>query len=208
MPSCCASLGRAASARACDRKDDDRNRRLFLLLPLPLLAACQTPEVAVEGTTTIVAVVETVDQTTREVLLRGDAGAQSGRLVTVVAGRAVQRLDEIRPGDRVTVRYFEALAAQVARPGRRGTQPVAGVAVAREAARPGGEAVAVVAARVTITALDPASGSVTFVGPRNRPRTVVPKTPEIRAFVAGLRVGDQVDILYEEALAISITPMR
>jgi len=184
------------------------NRRLFLLLPLPLLAACQTPEVAVEGTTTIVAVVETVDPTTREVLLRGDAGAQSGRLFTVVAGRAVQRLDQIRPGDRVTVTYFEALAAQVARAGRRGTQPFAGVAVAREAARPGGEAAAVVVARVRITALDPASGSVSFVGPRNRARTVVPKSPEIRAFVAGLRVGDEVDIVYEEALAISISPMR
>ncbi len=184
------------------------DRRLFLFLPLPLLAACQTPAVDVERTVTLVAVVETVDQRSREVLLRGQAGAQSGQLLTVVAGRAVERLNEIRAGDRVTVRYFEALAAQAVRPGAGGSPAFAGVAFAREAARPGGEVTRVVAARVTITGIDQAAGGVTFVGPSNRPRTVAPKSAQIRAFIAGLRVGEQVDLVYEEALAVSITPMR
>jgi hypothetical protein len=181
------------------------NRRSLVLLPL--LAAC-APTVELEQTVTAVAVVESIDQQSREVLLRGQAGAQTGTLFTVVAGRAVERLNEIRPGDRVTVRYFQALAAQVVRPGAAGGQPFAGVAVGRDAARPGGEVARVVAARVTVTALDTATGSVTFVGPSNRARTVTPKTPEVRAFVAGLRVGEQVDVMYEEALAVSIAPMR
>lgn len=182
-------------------------RRTLLLIPL--LAACETvPALDIAQTITLVAVVETVDLQTREVLLRGEAGAQSGRLLTVIAGRGVQRLNEIRAGDRVTMQYFEALAAQVSRAGQGGTAVAARVAAGREVERPGGEVTRVVAARVTVTAVDPAAGTVTFVGPRNRPRTVTPKDPQVRAFVAGLRAGDQVDLVYEEALAVSITPMR
>ena len=54
------------------------NRRSLLLLPL--LAAC-APAVELEQTVTAVAVVETIDQQSREVLLRGQAGAQTGTLL-------------------------------------------------------------------------------------------------------------------------------
>ena len=180
------------------------NRRPLLLLPL--LAACQSVET--ERTTTLVGVIETVDPQTREVLLRGDAGAQSGKLLTVVAGRGVQRLNQLKAGDRVTVRYYQALAAQAVRPGAPGSQPFAGVAIQREAARPGGEVTRVRSGRVTITEVDRLGGTVTFVGPGNIPRTVTAENLDTRAFILGLRVGEQVDMVYEEALAISVEPMR
>ncbi|MEO3473084.1 hypothetical protein AAFN86_14535 [Roseomonas sp. CAU 1739] len=175
------------------------------LLLLPFLAACQSVEV--ERTTTLVAVVETVDQQAREVLLRGQAGAQTGKLVTVVAGRAVQRLNQIKAGDRVTVRYYQALAAQAVPAGAPGSQPFAGVAIAREATRPGGEVTKVRSGRVTITEVDRLGGTVSFVGPNNMSRTVTAESLDTRAFILGLRVGEQVDMVYEEALAISIEPM-
>ena len=62
--------------------------------------------------------------------------------------------------------------------------------------------------RVTITALDPATSTISFVGPNNIVRTVTAKNPQVQSFVRGLRVGQQVDIVYEEALAISVEPMR
>jgi hypothetical protein len=182
------------------------NRRSFALLPLalPALAACAS--VNVEQTTTLVGVVETVDVTAREVLLRGQAGAQSGALLTMVVGRAVQKLDRIRPGDRVTVRYYQALAAQAVRPLAGSNQPFAGVAIAREADRPGGEVTRVRSGRVTITAVDRATDTVSFTGPGNITRTVTAQNPQVQAFIRQLRVGEQVDMVYEEALAISITP--
>ena len=61
---------------------------------------------------------------------------------------------------------------------------------------------------VTITAVDPATGTVSFIAPDNQPRTVVAKNADVLAFVRQLRVGQQVDIVYEEALAISVEPMR
>ena len=186
------------------------NRRSILLgaLALPLLAACQSVDVA--QTTTINAVVETIDPTTREVLLRGQGGAQSGALVTMIVGPRVQRLNEIHPGDRVTVSYYQALAAQMVHPLSPTSQPFEGVTVDRNdtAQLPGGEITRVRRGRVTITALDPATGSVSFVGPNNRVRTVIPQNPQVQSFVRSLRVGDQVDIVYQEALAVSIEPMQ
>ncbi len=179
---------------------------LSLSLTLPLLAACAS--VDTHQSTTIVGVVETVDMPTREVLVRGNAGAQSGALLTMVAGQAVQRLDQIRPGDRVTVTYYQALAARVARPFSSSPQPFGGMTFEREAARPGGEITRVRSGRVTITAIDRNTNTISFTGPGGLSRTVTAQNADVRNFIQSVRVGDQVDLVYEEALAISITPMR
>jgi len=180
------------------------------LLPAPAalgaLAACQSVEA--EQITTLAGVIETVDVQAREVLLRGQAGAQSGALLTFVAGRGVARLNQLRPGDRVTVRYYQAIAARAVTPLSEAQPPFAGVEVAREATRPGGEITRVRAGRVTILALDRDTGTVSFEGPGGAVRTVRPSNPEVQAFLRSLRVGQRVDVIHEEALAISIEPMR
>ena len=185
----------------------DRRATLLGALALPLLASCRS--VDAEQTTTVNAVVETVDPTSRELLLRGSGGAQSGALLSMIVGQRVQRLNQIRPGDRVTVRYYQALAAQAVTPFSRTSQPFEGATVDRRetADRPGGEVTRVRRGRVTITAVDPATNSVSFIGPNNVPRTVVARNPDVQSFVRRLRVGDQVDLVYEEALAISVEPM-
>ena len=43
----------------------------------------------------------------------GGGGAQSGRLLSMIVSPHVQRLAQIRPGDRVSVTYYQAIAAQV-----------------------------------------------------------------------------------------------
>ncbi len=185
-------------------------RRLMILTAcvLPVLAACAS--VNTQQTTTVNAVVETVDPVSRELLLRGDGGSQSGPLLSMIVGSHVQRLNEIRPGDRVTVTYYQALAARVVSPLSGSSQAFEGVEIDRNdtAERPGGEITRVRRGRVTITAVDPATGTVSFIAPDNRPRTVVAKNSEVLAFVRQLRVGQQVDISYEEALAISVEPMK
>lgn len=39
-------------------------------------------------------------------------------------------------------------------------------------------------------------------------RTVTAKNPEVQSFIRNLKAGDQVDIVYEEALAMSVGPNR
>ena len=89
-----------------------QRRSLFLAFGgLSVLGACAS--VDTEQATTLNAVVETVDPTSRELLIRGDAGSQSGRLLSMIASPRVQRLDQIRSGDHVTVTYYQAIAANV-----------------------------------------------------------------------------------------------
>ncbi|HWL79714.1 MAG TPA: hypothetical protein VNR89_02055 [Roseomonas sp.] len=186
----------------------DRRAMLLGSLALPLLASCRS--VDAEQTSTLNAVVETVDPVSRELLLRGGGGAQSGALMSMVVSPRVQRLNQIRPGDRVTVRYYQALAAQAVTPFSRSSQPFENVAVDRRetAQRPGGEVTRVRRGRITVTAVDPVANSISFIGPNNVPRTVVAQNPDVQAFIRRLRPGDQVDLVYEEALAISVEPMR
>jgi hypothetical protein len=188
------------------------NRRAFLVASavIPIVAAC-TPSVDTEQTTTATAVVETVDPVSRELLLRGDSGSQSGQLLSMIVSPSVQRLNEIHPGDHVTVTYYQALAARVVNAFSGPAQPgVQAATFSRNdtAQRPGGLITRVRSGRVVITAVDHANNTVSFVGPANVVRTVSPKNAEVRALVQRLRVGDQVDITYEEALAISVEPMR
>jgi hypothetical protein len=181
---------------------------LALLATAAPTAMAQTattpPGAAVSRLTTLTATVETVDMTAREVLLRGEGG----RLVTVVAGPEVRNLAQVRPGDRVTMDYREAIAVEIVRPGD--TRPPVGGAAAAVRAKPGqrpagmaGEAVRV---RVRIDAVDPGAGVVTFTGPRGATRRVAVREPEMRDFVRGLRPGEEVDIVYAEALAVRVEP--
>ncbi|WP_431284445.1 hypothetical protein ACQW02_06440 [Humitalea sp. 24SJ18S-53] len=187
------------------------HRRTALLLPLtlPLLAACQT-SASFSETVTMVAIVETVDRTAREVLLRGQAGAQTGALVTVRAGAGVRNFDQIRSGDRVTVQYFQAVAAQIVRAGSPGGAPSAEIAAMRAAPgeRPAGAVGDLVRVRVTITSVDTTTNTVGFVGPNGQPRLVYVRRAPMQELLRSLRVGDQVDIAFEEALAVSVEPAR
>ena len=186
------------------------NRRTLVIgvCLLPALVACAS--VNTQQTTTLNAVVESVDPGSRELLLRGDNGAQSGPLLSMLVGRHVTRLNEVHAGDHVTVTYYQALAAQVVSPLAGSNQAFAGAALTRNdtAERPGGEFTRVRSGRVTITAVDPAPGTVSFIGPDKLPHTVVAKNADVLAFIRQLRVGQQVDLVYEEALAISVEPMK
>jgi hypothetical protein len=162
------------------------------------------PAAAVEDRVAVVAVVESVDQRTRDVLLRGPSGA----LLTVKAGPEVRNLAQVRPGDRVFVAYRQAIAVQLRRPGEAlppGTREV-GAARAARGERPAGAAFDAVRVRVRIDAVDRRNGTVTFTGPNRVTRTVEVRDPAMRDFARGLRPGDEVEIEYLEALAVSVEP--
>lgn len=103
--------------------------------------------------------------------------------------------------------YYAAQVVNVFSPA---SQPFAGATLRRNdmAERPGGELTRVRSGRVVITAVDPTTSTINFVGPGNVVRMVSPKNEQVRSFIRSLHVGDQVDIVYEEALAISGEPMK
>ena len=177
-----------------------------------MLSACaapaQTPPrpepTAVAREAQFVAVVESVNQSTREVVLRGPEGNR----VTVTAGPEVRNLAQVRRGDRVVVTYGAALAVEMAPPGGGGppAEVATGMARAEPGERPAGAVGQRVRARVRIQEVDPVTGRVAFVGPQGVRRVVTPQDPAMADFARRLRPGDEVDMTYAEAVAVRVEP--
>jgi hypothetical protein len=178
-------------------------------LVLFAVGACQSPAppppTNVAHTKQLVATVESVDLSTRQVVLRTPDGAHA----TVVAGPEVRNLPQLRAGDRVTITYQEAIAVQMAEPGS--APPDGAALVAQRAAPgqlPGGAVAGVVAARVTVVSVAPDGTSVTFTGPSGVLHTADVQDPKMQSFVLRLKPGDQVDVAYANELAVRVEPMQ
>ena len=142
-----------------------------------------------------------IDKATRTVTLKG----AKGNVVDIVAGDEVKNFDQIKLGDFVVVRYAEALQLAL-----RKTKVKAGdVTVTEGAARAKpGERPAVAGARevtaiADVIGVDPKKSTITLKGPRGNVVTLNVQNPEHFKVV---KKGDQVDVTYTEALALSVEP--
>jgi len=177
-----------------------------LLALAPGWATAQPAPAAIASSETLTAIVETVDRTTREVLLR----REDGELATLIATPDIRNLDQVKPGDVVVVTFKQALAVAVTAPGDTRGRVAAGAAIRRAAlgARPGVAAGKVVRVRVRIDEASRSGDRVTFTGPRGNRVTLPVTDPEMQNFVRGLRRGNEVDIAYVEAEAVEVVPAR
>lgn len=161
------------------------------------------PVAAARGVETV-AIVESVDQTAREVLLR----REDNTLYTLRVSRAVRNLAQVKSGDRVVLRYVEAVGVAMAPPGASGPSRREANAAVRAARGelPGAAEAEVVTRRVKILSVDPGSGTVSFQEGSKPPQTVVLRRPEMLEFARSLKPGDEVNISYAEAMLIAVTP--
>lgn len=148
------------------------------------------------------AIVETIDMRDRAVLLRGE----TGNLLTVHVPREVRNLPQMRPGDRVSINVVNTVAARIARPGEPLPQSTASAARAAPGERPGGLFVDHQRMRVKIEGVDAASNTVAFIGEDRVPRRMTLRDPAMRALLPSLRVGDEVDVTFTEAVSLRVLP--
>ncbi len=180
------------------------SRMPLVVAALALLFGCQStpPKPAmVEQTREVTATVAAVDLARREVTLRDPQGT----LFTVEAGEEVRNLPQVEVGDRVIVRYYEAIAAELAKPGQQASAS-AEVTRAPLGAKPGAGVTQQVTQTVRIDAIDRATHTVSFSDPQGHSQTITVQDPKMQAFLKTLKVGDQVAITYTEGLAISVEP--
>jgi hypothetical protein len=157
---------------------------------------------AVTRTIQATAQVVAIDTRTRTVTLKGP----EGKVAEVVVGPQVRNFDQIRTGDRVVVRYLEALSLELRK--TTGSRDVTAAAAAARAA-PGERPAAVVAGQVTavadVVAVDPTNMVITLKGPRGNIVDLHVKNPDHFKVV---KPGDQVDVTYTEAVALSVEPAK
>jgi len=150
---------------------------------------------ATEATATVVA----VDKATRTITLKGPK-----RTVDVVAGDEVKNFDQIKVGDRVVVKYVEALTLEL----KKTKAPLDAKAdVAAVRAKPGERPAGAVGREITVladvVAVDPKKSIISLKGPRGNVVDLKVQNPDHFKVV---KVGDQVEAVYAEALAIAVTP--
>jgi hypothetical protein len=179
-------------------------RILAAAMAVGILASCQAKETkpaTVERTSEVTATVAAIDVARRLVTLRGPEGT----LFTVEAGEEVRNLPQVEVGDRVVVRYYEAIAAEVAESSQEASASTTAMR-APLGAKPGAGLAQQVTATVKIVALDLAHHTVSFIDPEGLAQTITVQEPQMRDFLKTLKVGDEVAVTYTKALAISVEP--
>ena len=144
--------------------------------------------------------IKAIDAETRKVTILGDGGNE----LSIVAGPEVKNFDRLAVGQRVNAEYTQALALEL-KPGS--TAPVSRtVESATGGAAEGKSPAGVIGQRVRIVAevvaLNPETKTVTLKGPE---RTLdLPLTDQEQ--FARIKVGDRVEAVYVESMALAVSP--
>jgi Cu/Ag efflux protein CusF len=145
------------------------------------------------------AVVESIDAANRTVTLK----KPDGTYTTVTAGPDIKRFAEVKVGDKVTAKYYENVIVRLKQPGESDVASRARATTGSEQVMPGGTKAKQVTITATIAAIDMNAPTITFTGPNGWKYTS--KVQDTEA-LAKVKVGDKVDIVWTEALLVSIEP--
>jgi Cu/Ag efflux protein CusF len=146
------------------------------------------------------ATVESVDLKSRQVMLRDAAGREHALAV----GPDVRNLEQVKKGDRVQVQYAESLSLKLVKNGKElpsRTDTTDG-ARAPAGAKPGGIVAEQIKVTADVIAVNTDARTVTLRGPK---RTVDLEVND-PAQLALIKVGDQIDAVYTQAVAVSVKP--
>jgi hypothetical protein len=156
--------------------------------------------VTVAETVRVTATVEAIDKAKRLVTLKGP----EGNSFVVQASPELKRFDQIKVGDMVVAQYIEALTLQLKKGGGQVRERIEreDAAVTPAGAAPGAVAGRQVTVIADVIAVDAAKQSVRLQGPK---RVVDLKVRDPQQFKA-IKVGDQIEGTFTEAVAIALEP--
>ncbi len=159
-----------------------------------------TDKATVVGTTTVTATVVAIEPATRTVTLKD----KRGRIVEVEVGEEARNFDQIKVGDVVTTEYREAMSLSLTKTsGPRSSMQRLIEQRSAPGAKPGGTIGREITVMADIVAVNAKTKTVTLKGPQGNTVDVIVEDPEQ---MKSIRKGDQVEVVYTEAVAISVTP--
>jgi hypothetical protein len=168
----------------------------------PATAGAQTREATLHEAT-VHGTVQAVDHTARTVTVQGE----DGKAVTLDVPTTATRFDQVKVGDMVTMSYYDKVSVRP-KPADEAAvnRVIEPTTTATPGTLPGATRARQHVATMTLTALDPATRSVTFTGPKGNVYTrYVVDTVDPTVFSA-LKTGDRVDVTWTEALTLQVAP--
>ena len=150
----------------------------------------------------LVATVEAVDAAKREITLKGP----KGKVVPLSVSPDVRNLEQVKVGDQVAVTYIEALSLTLMKEGKalRATTTKTDGVRAPEGAKPGGAVAEHVKVTADVIAVDQKTHMVTLKGPKQEVDLHVADPAQLKL----IKVGDQIEAEYTQALAITVEPAK
>ena len=161
------------------------------------------PQVTKERFVTATATIMAVDLDNRIVTLKG----KQDRIFDVRVGEQAKNLAQLKKGDLVTVKYYEAISAKVYKPGEapKVTEESASLETAKAGEQPGGKLSLESTVTATIESIDMKKPSVTLKTTEGKTLTAKIEDPKN---LENVKVGDEVVITYKEAFAVSVTKAK
>ena len=177
-------------------------RRMTILSALAVALAFALPSWAQikelpKQTVTVAGTVETIDKNIRGVNIK----TADGKFVAVEVPVGAKRFDELKVGDKVKATYNNNVLVRVKAPGEAAIDSAGTASTMGKEAKPGGAALMTRTMTATISEIDKANSSMTFVGPNDwkySRRIVDPKVFD------QVKVGDKVDITWSTDLTIDV----
>jgi Cu/Ag efflux protein CusF len=158
------------------------------------------PEAMSAKLITASAKVDKVDVKKRELTLKDESDTP----FTVNVPESVTRLDNVKPGDRVHVSFYESVAVSLAKAGEKPTQQKM-TTVRTPGTLPSGQISQQITANAKITKINSSKDELTIEGPEGKSNTL---RVSDKAQLSNLKVGDKVMATYTQAMATQVTPAR
>ncbi|MCE9657647.1 MAG: hypothetical protein K8R60_03740 [Burkholderiales bacterium] len=148
----------------------------------------------------LVATVEAVDVAKREITLKGP----KGKIVPLSVTPEVRNLEQVKVGDRLVVTYIEALSLTLKKDGKelRSSSTKTDGVRAGAGAKPGGAVAEQVTVVADVIAVNRKTHMVTLKGPKQEVDLHVADPAQLKL----IKVGDQVEAVYQQALAVGVEP--
>jgi hypothetical protein len=159
-------------------------------------------KVGVSETVKMTATVVLIDLGSRDVVLIDS----NGKMHRVNVSDQARNLDQVKVGDKVTTEYTEAISLQLKKRGAGNAPPASAVAAmvrAPQGMKPGGAVGRKVTAFATVVGVNAAKQFVTLRGPLGNEYDLTVIDP---VQLNAVKKGDEVEVTYTEALAISVQP--
>jgi hypothetical protein len=164
------------------------------------VAAAQAPNTSIRELETVTGTVERTERATRTVTLR--TGPSTTHMVSVPPENTI--FDELRTGDRITVRLSESVVVAV-RPGGKPSLPVETTGNASRVPSAARDVVQQMKAAVTIESLDRGQNVIVYRTADNQRGTRRVLDPRL---LDGLKAGDVIEVTYTQERAVDIQRAR